>query len=109
MPVSAPIGVSSQGKMKNGAIIHDARLTPKTIGRVRQPPARSPSMSLKSFVDAAPSRKNMKIEPMNQGSAYVARATIVHPAAFNKHPRGIAMVRLAPIGCAFVLPNAGTE
>src|SRR5687768_14640334 len=83
-----PSGMSSQGSTKNGAIIHAAFFTPKTIGSVRQAPARSPSMSEKSFVDAAPSRKSMKTMPMNHGSldarygafAENAYATIVHPA-----------------------------
>ena len=51
----------------------------------------------------------MKTEPMNHGSAVVACATIVQPATFKRQPRGIAIVRFAPIGCAFVRPNAGTE
>src|ERR1041384_1673299 len=74
MPVAAPMGVRSHGRTKNGAIIHAARRTPNTMGSVRQPPRRSPSISLKSFVDAAPRRKKPKIAPMNHGSATVARA-----------------------------------
>ena len=109
MCVAAPSGMSSQGKTKNGAIIQAARFTPNVIGSVRQPPARSPSMSLKSFVDAAPRRKSMNTEPMNHGSAVVAWATIVQPATFSRQPRGMAMVRFAPIGCALVRPSAGTE
>src|SRR5438132_1632231 len=107
----------SHGKTKNGAIIQAALRTPKRIGSVRQPPARSPSISEKSFVEAAPNRKNMNTEPMNQGSldarngarAANAYATIVHPATLSRQPRGIAIVRFAPIACAFVRPNAGTE
>ena len=66
-------------------------------------------MSLKSFVDAAPRRKSMKIEPMYHGSATFACATIVQPATFKRQPRGMAIVTFAPIGCFFVRPNAGAE
>src|ERR1051325_5957848 len=109
MPGGAPTGIRSHGRTKNGAIIQAARRTPKAIGSVRQPPARSPAVSLESFVEAAPRRKTRKIEPMNHGSAVFACATIVQPATFNRHPRGMAIVRFAPIGCAFVRPRAGIE
>ena len=109
IPSAAPTGISSQGRTKNGAITYAARRMPSAIGSVRTPPARSPLMSEKSFVDAAPRRKNMKIDPMNHGSIVVARATIVQPATLSRHPRGMAMVRFAPSGWAFVRPNAGTE
>ena len=51
----------------------------------------------------------MKMLPMYHGSTKKARATIVQPATFSRHPRGIAIVTFAPIGSRFVRPNAGAE
>ena len=70
---------------------------------------RSPSMSEKSLVVAAPRRKRPKIEPMYHGSRWYTDATIDQPATFRRQPRGTAMVTFAPMGCAFVRPHAGAE
>jgi hypothetical protein len=95
IPRQTPTGISTKGSTKNGAMIHAAALTPYAMGSVRQPPARSPSMSAKSFVLAAPSRKRPKIVPMYQGSTPMMVFTVDHPATLSSTPRGIAIVMLA--------------
>ena len=47
----------------DGEMIHAALFTPYRMGNVRHPPWRSPSMSAKSLVVDAPSRKRPKIAP----------------------------------------------
>src|SRR5207249_8446206 len=96
---NAPIGMSSHGRTKKGEIMYAARRTPYLMGKVKQRARRSPSMSEKSLVVAAPSRKKPKIEPMYHGSRWYTEATIDHPATLRRHPRGIAIVTFAPIGC----------
>ena len=66
-------------------------------------------MSEKSFVVEAPSRKNMKMPPMNQGSTWKIDATIDQPATLSRQPRGTAMVTLAHMPCRLVRPRAGAE
>ena len=78
---------------------------PCRIGSVLQPPARSPSMSAKSLVEAAPTRKSMKIEPMHHGSQWPMRATIAQPATLSRQPRGMAIVKLASMPRALVRPT----
>ena len=46
---------------------------------------------------------------MTHGSSAFAGATIVQPATFRRHPRGIAIVRFAHIPSRFVLPHDGSE
>src|SRR5262245_60426176 len=95
IPFATPIGIRKNGKTKNGVIIQAAFFTPNWMGSVVHPPARSPSMSAKSFVDDAPRRKRPKIEPMYQGSRPRIVFTVDHPATFSSTPRGIAIVMFA--------------
>ena len=95
IPRHTPIGINTKGNTKNGAMIQAAAFTPYAMGSVRQPPARSPSMSAKSLVLAAPSRKRPKMAPMYQGSGPRMVLTVDHPATFSNTPRGIAIVTLA--------------
>src|SRR5512145_144727 len=72
------------------------------IGRVRQPPRASPSMSAKSLVVEAPSRKRPKMAPMYHGSLAITVLTDDQPATLSRTPRGIAMVTFAQIPSRFV-------
>src|SRR5688572_33341324 len=65
------------------------------IGSVRQPPRASPSISAKSFVVEAPSRKSPKIPPMNHGSTPKIVFTHDQPATLSSTPRGTAIVMFA--------------
>src|SRR3954468_679956 len=95
------------GTTNDGEIIHAARLTPYSIGSVRQPPRRSPSMSAKSFVVVAPRRNRPKIAPMYHGSTPMIVFTDDQPATFRSTPRGMAIVTLAQIPSRLVR-NGGT-
>src|SRR5260221_13613559 len=79
------------------------------IGRVRQPPRASPSMSAKSLVVDAPSRKSPKIAPMYHGSAPAIVFTADQPAAFSSPPRGIAIVRFAQMPSRLVRAGGPQE
>ena len=92
----------------DGEIIQAARRTPYRIGSVRQPPRRSPSMSAKSFVVDAPSRKRPNIAPMYHGSTPTMVFTDDQPATFSSVPRGIAIVTFAQMPSRLVR-NGGTE
>src|SRR5712691_11063996 len=108
MPSSAPIGIIRNGATNDGEIIQAAFFTPYRIGNVEHPPRRSPSMSAKSFVVDAPSRKSPKIEPMYHGSRPMIVFTADQPATFSNTPRGMAMVTLAQMPRRFVR-NGGAE
>src|SRR4029453_13408434 len=95
MPEKTPTEIITNGTTKDGEIIHAARRTPWMIGSVRHPPRASPSISAKSFVVDAPSRKRPKIAPMYQGSAPTIVFTDDQPATLSSTPRGIAMVTFA--------------
>jgi hypothetical protein len=95
IPRVTPMGMSTKGRTKKGAIIHAAFFTPYRMGSVSHPSARSPSMSAKSLVEAAPSRKSPKMDPMYQGSSPTIVFTVDQPATFSSTPRGMAMVTLA--------------
>jgi len=102
------IEIITNGTTKDGEIIHAARRTPNWIGRVRQPPRRSPSMSAKSLVVVAPRRNSPKMHPMYQGSRPTIVFTDDQPATFSSTPRGIAIVTLAQMPSRLVR-NGGTE
>src|SRR6185436_10971313 len=105
----APTGIRSHGSTKKGEIMYAALRTPYLIGSVMHRAIRSPSISEKSFVVAAPSRNRPKIDPMYHGSKWKTDATIDQPATLSRQPRGIAIVTFAPMGCALVRPQAGAE
>ena len=94
-PFHTPMGMSRKGSTKKGAMIQAAAFTPYWMGSVSQPPLRSPSMSAKSLVLAAPSRKRPKMVPMYQGSSPITVFTVDQPATFRSTPRGMAMVMFA--------------
>src|SRR6478672_1885319 len=100
--VHAPIEIIRNGTTNDGEIIHAARRTPYMIGSVRHPPRASPSMSAKSFVVDAPSRKRPKIMPMYQGSTPTMVLTHDQPATLSSTPLGIAIVTLAQMPRCFV-------
>src|SRR5512136_2847374 len=108
MPAHAPAGIIRNGTTNDGEIIQAARETPYRMGRVRQPPRRSPSMSAKSFVVVAPSRNSPKIVPMYHGSTPRIVLTVDQPATLSIAPRGIAIVRFAQMPSRLVR-NGGTE
>ncbi len=89
--------------MKNGLISFIVFLMPYFTGRVLQLFSLSPLISLKSFVEIAPIRNSIEMEPMYHGVISNMLFITLQPANIINKPLGIAIVMFPKMAILFVL------